>query len=69
MASKKAREYSKEFRDKNDKRMRKIVYKKKINGTDYLVEAVGENAYKKLWVVTAYINKKKGNLRKALHLI
>ena len=58
LASEKEGEYSKEFRDKNDKPMRKIVYKKKINGTYYLVEAVGENAYKKLWVVSAYINKK-----------
>ena len=35
-----------------------VLYKKKINGTYYLVESVVDGKYKRLWVSTAYINKK-----------
>lgn len=49
--------YSEEFRDKNDKPVPLFLYKKRINGTYYYVEAVGENSYKKLWTTSAYISK------------
>lgn len=42
---------------------KKLVYSKKINGTMYVIETAGDNAYKKLWIVSAYLkndNKKKG---------
>ncbi len=47
-----------EFRDKFDKPAYQIRYSKKINGTYYVVEAVCENKYNKLWVQTAYLHKK-----------
>lgn len=50
--------YSAEFKTKSNEPAPMLLYKKKINGTYYLVEAVVENKYKKLWVVSAYINKK-----------
>ena len=50
--------YSIEFKTKSNEPAPMLLYKKKINGTYYLVEAVVENKYKKLWVVSAYINKK-----------
>lgn len=50
--------YSIEFKTKLNEPAPMLLYKKKINGTYYLVEAVVENKYKKLWVVSAYINKK-----------
>ena len=50
--------YSNHFANQNNKKMPLVVFKKKINGTYYCVEAVGVNAYKKIWVVSAYINKK-----------
>ena len=49
--------YSIEFKTKSNEPAPMLLYKK-INGTYYLVEAVVENKYKKLWVVSAYINKK-----------
>ena len=50
--------YSSLFYNRYNKKMPLVVFKKKINGTYYCVEAVGDNSYKKLWVVSAYINKK-----------
>ena len=55
------------YRDANNVPSKKLVYSKKINGTMYVIEAAGDNAYKKLWIVSAYLkddNKKKG-LRQA----
>lgn len=49
--------YSKEFSDKNNKPAPLVKYSKKINGTYYLIEAVVDSKFKKLWVVSAYINK------------
>lgn len=49
--------FSVEFADKDNNKAPLVVYKKKINGVYYLVEAVFENKYKKLWVVSAYIKK------------
>lgn len=45
--------------DKNNKAAKMLRYSKKINGTYYVVEAVPENKYKKVWVVSAYISKTK----------
>lgn len=36
-----------------------VVYRKRINGTYYLVEAVADGRWKKLWTVSAYISDKK----------
>ena len=55
------------YMDSNDNPSKKLIYSKKINGTMYVIEAAGDNAYKKLWVITAYMdsgNKKRG-LRQA----
>lgn len=50
--------YSVEFQTKDNKPAPMVLYKKKINGTYYLVESVVDGKYKKLWLSTAYINKK-----------
>ena len=50
--------YSEEFRDSKNQPMPLLLYRKRINGTYYFVEAVGENAYKKIWATSAYISKK-----------
>lgn len=50
---------SPEYMDKNNKAAKMLRYSKKINGTYYVVEAVPENKYKKVWVVSAYISKTK----------
>lgn len=42
----------------NDQGNPLLFYSKKINGTIYVVEAIMENKHKKLWVQTAYINKR-----------
>lgn len=49
-------EYSKEFRDENNKPSVLLKYTKAVNGSFYVVEAVADNEYKKLWVQSAYIN-------------
>ena len=49
---------SKSFIDKNNKPAPLIIYSKNIDGTHYVVKAIPENKYKKLWVVTAYIKNK-----------
>ena len=36
------------------------MYRKKVNGTYYIVEAVPDSKYKKLWVVSAYMSEKGG---------
>lgn len=50
--------FSKEFKTKDNSQAPMVLYKKKINGTYYLVESVVDGKYKRLWVSTAYINKK-----------
>ena len=52
--------YSKEFRDSNNKPAQMVVFSKKINGTYFVVEAAPDTKYKKLWIVSAYIDKKGG---------
>ena len=49
----------------------KLIYSKKINGTMYVIEAAGDNAYKKLWVITAYLknDNKKESLRETSNAI
>ena len=48
---------SQEFRGKDNQPAPMVRFAKKIDGTYYVVEAAADNAYKKLWVVSAYINK------------
>ena len=48
---------SKEFNNSNNKSAQIILFKKKINGTYYLIESAAESKWKKLWVISAYINK------------
>lgn len=50
-------EKSKAYRDKHDQPEMLIRYKKQLDGSVYVVEAVGENKWKRLWLVTAYIQK------------
>ena len=51
---------SKEFRKADNTPAPMLVYKKKVNGTFYAVEAVPDSTYKKLWVVSAYMEKSEG---------
>ena len=48
---------SKEFNNSNNESAQIILFKKKINGTYYLIESAAESKWKKLWVISAYINK------------
>lgn len=43
--------------DKNKEHMPLIRYEKRLDGSVYVVEAVGESKWKKLWLVSAYIQK------------
>ena len=52
-------EKSKEFRGSDNQPSDILRFHKKINGTQYVVEAVADNSYKKLWVVSSYIQKSK----------
>ena len=52
--------FSKEFRDKDDNPAPVIVFKKKINGTYYVVEAVPDSKWHKFWVITAYMDENGG---------
>lgn len=47
--------YSKEFKGSDNRPSPQIRYIKKIDGTYYVVEAVADNSYKKLWVQSAYL--------------
>ena len=51
---------SKEFRNADDSPAPMLLYKKKVNGTYYIVEAVPDSKYKKFWVVSAYMDKSEG---------
>lgn len=51
---------SAEFRTKDNKPAPMLTYKKKVNGTYYVVEAVPESRYKKFWVVSAYMKADSG---------
>ncbi len=49
---------SSEFRNAKNEPAPMIVFSKRINGTYYIAQAIPDSEYKKLWVVSAYINKK-----------
>ena len=51
--------FSKQFRDKDNNPAPLLKYSKKINGTYYAVIACPDAKYKKLWLVSAYIEQKK----------
>lgn len=57
--------FSKEFRDAENRPAPMLIYDKKVNGTYYVVEAVPDTKYKKMWVVSAYMAKK-GDVTQAL---
>ncbi len=48
---------SKEFMNSQNSPAPMLLFSKKINGTYYVVQAIPDSGYKKLWVVSAYINK------------
>ena len=54
-----------EFMDKNNKPAYMLKYTKKINGTYYVVVAAPENRFKRMWVVSAYIQKNKSTVTQA----
>ena len=58
--------YSKEFSKKDGEPAPLILLKKKINGTYYCAIAVTDGKYKKVWVQSAFINKRDG-LTQILH--
>lgn len=45
------------YLDKNGEHEPLIRYTKQLNGSVYVVEAVGESKWKKLWLVSAYVQK------------
>lgn len=53
-------DYSREFRDKNDRPAPMLKFSKRVDGTYYVVEAIPESKYKKFWVVSAYMEKADG---------
>lgn len=53
-------DYSREFRDKNDRPAPMLKFSKRVDGTYYVIEAVPEARYKKFWVVSAYMEKADG---------
>lgn len=50
-------DYSIEFRDKKDIPAKMVKLSKKINGVYYVVITSADNKFKKLWVVSSYIEK------------
>ena len=48
---------SEAYRDKTDRPDMLVRYKKQLDGSVYVVEAVGESKWKKLWLVSAYVQK------------
>lgn len=60
---------SSEFMDKKNNPAVQIKFEKKIDGTYYVVEAVFENNYKKLWIQSAYLKKSKEDVTQALNAI
>lgn len=50
-------DYSIEFRDKKDRPAKMVKLSKKINGVYYVVITSADNKFKKLWVVSSYIEK------------
>lgn len=56
-----SQEYSYGYVGKENKASPLVKFEKKINGTYYVVEAVPDSNYKKMWVVSAYIEKNSRN--------
>lgn len=52
--------FSEGFQNSDNSPAPMVVFTKKVNGTYYVVEAVPDTKYKKLWVVSAYLDKKGG---------
>ena len=50
--------YSLGYQNSNNKPAPLVVFSKKINGTYFCSVAAVDSGYKKLWVETAFINKK-----------
>ncbi len=59
---------SKELRNKNNEPSYMVRYSKRVDGTVHVIEAVADNAYKKLWVVTTYKNRA-GGITQALDAV
>ena len=57
--------FSSRFRGADGKPAPVFFLRKKINGTYYISEAVADNSWHKLWVETAYINKR--GITQAIH--
>lgn len=57
--------FSSRFRGADGKPAPVFSLRKKINGTYYISEAVADNSWHKLWVETAYINKR--GITQAIH--
>ena len=57
LAEKGKQSYSSSFMDKKNNPAPQIRFIKKIDGTYYVVEAVFENDYKKIWVQSTYLQK------------
>ena len=49
--------HAKGYLDKNKEHMPLIRYTKQLDGTLYVVEAVGDNDWKRIWLVSAYMQK------------
>lgn len=54
---------STEFLTSNGEHAPILLYKKKIDGTYYVAQAVVDGKYKKNWVISAYLNNKEGITR------
>ena len=48
---------SAEFRNRDNTPAPMLRYRKKVDGTFYVVEAIPDSKYKKFWVVSAYMDK------------
>ena len=58
---------SSEFRNAKNEPATMIVYSKKIDGTYYVAQAIPDSEYKKLWIVSAYISKKRSRYTSSQH--
>lgn len=54
-------DFSSGYRSKDNSYAPLLTFSKKINGSYYVIEAVPDSSYQKMWVVSAYIGNKKGD--------